>query len=68
MEVNIKTFFWLIPLCVIAGMAFSLSAVYLLSKLLGFAFDAQLATIIGVLGAAGSGTIVSAVILTWGKE
>jgi|GEM_PF-2104020 len=68
MMVQVKTLLWLIPVCVIVSMAISLPAVWLLSKVLGFTFDAQLATIVGLLSASGSGTIVSAVILIWREK
>jgi len=59
-----KTLIWIIPLCVIASMLIILPSVWILSRLLQFTFDLKTTTIVGMLSAASSGTIVSAIILT----
>lgn len=64
MSPNWKTLIWIIPLCVIASLVIVLPSAWLLSRLFLFPIDLKFVTIVGILAAAGSGTIVSAIFLT----
>jgi len=65
MKIQLRTFLWFVPVCVLVSMAITLATVYLLSMGLGFTFNAQSTMILGLIIASASGTIITAVLLIW---